>query len=154
MLKCSLIHSRRGIAALPAEIRPARAGLYLCRCIKRDFQSLELRKHPRVSLGLRFQRRLHLVAFLAWSAWLVSLQAHAAKRGWLTVGACIELQLQPFVSLAGAQNFADVILELDEGVIIGRAVVRELKPVTPAQDAAPSEITPHEVIVDGVTVRY
>ena len=91
-----------------------------------------------MSLGLRFQRRLHLVAFLAWSAWLVSLQAHAAKRGWLTVGACIELQRQPFVSLPRAQDFADIVLELDKRIIIGRATIGKLDPVTSAQDAAPA----------------
>jgi len=81
MLKVSLIRSKRGWKASLAQIRLARAGFYLCRFVKRGFQSLELRKHSRVSLGLRFQRRLPLFAFLAWSARLVLLQAHSFKCG-------------------------------------------------------------------------
>jgi hypothetical protein len=62
--------------------------------------------------------------------------------------------LQPFVPLTGTQDLADIVLELDESVIVGGTVVRELETVTPAQDATPSEVTPDEMILNKVTIWY
>jgi hypothetical protein len=70
----------------------------------------------------------------------------------LVIRARVKLQLQPFVSLTGNQNLPDIIFELNEGVVIGGAVIGELKTVTAAQDAAPSEVTPNEMIVDKVAI--